>query len=218
MMSKYLWMLVVGIAWNASCSLAAEDHGGGDAATGQKLPVAVVAVGEVEDALVERARKWAEDNLAIPVPRLPDQSSARLSSFDHVASFAAGLLDEDRLGLVMLWKPAEEVSSHGIHSPDKRVSVINLGALLTPDTDEEVLARRIERQVIRGIGQVMGLEPSPNPFSAMFSYRTMEELDAIGRNLDPPWLLRLQEAALKSGIPLDPGNSYNLVSPSPGLE
>ncbi len=178
------------------------------------LPVALVVFGDVDPSLIERARVWAEANLAIPVPLLAADADAAYDTFDEASAAAAAIMEQNRLGLVVLWKPASDVMNHGAFFPDARISIANMNAMITPDTKNEVIARRIERQVIRGIALVMGLEPNPNPHSAMFAYTTLEQLDAIGRNLDPPWLIRLQEKALAAGLPLDPDNSFNLVNPA----
>lgn len=176
-------------------------------------PVAVTALGEVDDALLQRAATWAADNLAIPVPVKNNDAENSATSFEEVRDALARMNDGGQLGVVVLWDAPAEVTSHGTYFPDEKVAVVNVRAMTEGDPDEETLARRIERQVIRGICFAMGLEPNPNPQSAMFSYSTMEELDAIGRNLDPPWLMRLQEAAQQAGIPVDQENPFNLVSP-----
>jgi hypothetical protein len=178
-----------------------------------KLPVALMVLGDQQEELVARVKDWAEENLAIPVPVLPAQPEKELASFVEVADYGNTLLEADRLGLVVLWRGSGDETSHGAFYPEQRVAIVNLNALMTEGTDQEVVERRIERQVIRGICLNMGLEPNPNPHSAMFNYSTMEELDAIGRNLDPPWLMRLQEKAMASGIPVDRNNPFNLVAP-----
>jgi len=50
----------------------------------------------------------------------------------------------------------------------------------------------------------------------MFGYSAREELDLIGRNLDPPWLMRLQEKAVEYGVPLNPDNPQCLICPFSG--
>jgi hypothetical protein len=167
------------------------------------LPPAVIAFGDVDDQLVARAQQWAEANLAMPVPLLPAQPALQLGSFDEVAAAAAAMLETNRVGLVVVWRPNSDVMNHGAHFPDIRVSIANLNPMLTPDTEAETIERRVERQVIRGVCLLFGLEPSPNPYSAMFGYENLEQLDKIGRNLDPPWLKRVQERARDRGIPLD---------------
>lgn len=176
------------------------------------LPVAVVAFGDVDDALVDRAQKWAEQNLAIPVPLLKSEPGAQLATFEEVTAMAASMLETNRIGLVVLWRPTSDISNHGAHYPDKRVAVANLNPMFTPDTDAEKIERRVERQVIRGVCLLMGLEPSPNPYSAMFNYANLEELDTISRNLDPPWLKRLQEKAVEMGIPVEQENVFNMTN------
>ena len=179
-----------------------------------KMPVALIMIGEENESAMSRVKAWAEENLAIPVPVLPAQPETKIEGFEEVAQYGSGLLEADRLGLVVLWRPsATNVTSHGAYYPDQRVAVINLAAMYTADTEQETIERRLERQVIRGICLTMGLEPNPNPQSAMFNYSTMEELDAIGRNLDPPWLMRLQEKALAEGISVNVDSPYNLVTP-----
>ena len=177
-----------------------------------KLPVAVVCFGDVDDALAQRAQKWAQDNLAIPVPLLPSVPAAQFATFEEVTAAATAMMETNRVGLVVLWHPTSSINNHGAHYPELHVAVANLNPMLTPDTDSEKIERRVERQVVRGICMLMGLEPSPNPYSAMFNYSNLEELDAIGRNLDPPWLKRLQEKAIEYGIPVDKESVFNMTN------
>lgn len=189
---------------------------GDDSAATNKLPVALIMIGESNDSLVERVTSWAEENLAIPVPVLPAQPETMIDSFEAVAEFGKGLLEPNRVGLVVLWRPSStNETSHGAYYPDHKVAMVNLAAMYTEGTEQETIERRVERQVIRGICLAMGLEPNPNPQSAMFQYASMEELDAIGRNLDPPWLMRLQEKAMDVGIPVNAESPFNLAVPIP---
>ena len=74
-----------------------------------------------------------------------------------------------------------------------------------------MLARRLERQVIRAICTLLGLEQSPNPQSAYSPYETLEQLDMIGRNLDPPWQKKMQERARELGLAIDADNPYFML-------
>jgi hypothetical protein len=176
-----------------------------------RQPVALVAFGDVDEALMARVQAWAVENLAIAVPVFPAQPQLQLATFDDVAEAAKALLEDDRFGVVVLWRPSSEVSNHGAFFPDARVAIANLNPMFTPDTDAEKIERRVDRQVIRGISMVMGLKPSPNPHSAMFDYANLEELDQIGRNLDPPWLKNLQEIARDYGIATEKGSPYDML-------
>lgn len=173
-------------------------------------PAGILVAGDVDPALVERARTWAEENLAIPVPHLGTlelENSA--ASLHEVAEAAATRVSPDSVGAVVLYLGNPDSTHHGIYRPDLKVVVVNVREMLK-DGDEERYGRRMERQVIRGICSLMGMEYSPNPESAMTYYSTLEELDKIGRNLDPPWLMKLQEKAREMGMPLDPKSPFNM--------
>ncbi|HMP75025.1 MAG TPA: hypothetical protein PKE12_01895 [Kiritimatiellia bacterium] len=174
-----------------------------------RSPVALVVAGPVDEAVVTRVKAWAEEQLAIPVPR-GEALDTKGESLDAVAQEASARLVPEDLGVIVLLKSEQELPNHGIFNPDLRVVVVNVN-LMEKDADEETFGRRMERQVIRGIGTLLGLELSPNPESAMAFYSTMEELDLMGRNLDPPWLYQLQQRARAFGLPLDPENPYNLL-------
>lgn len=175
------------------------------------LPPAIVAFGDVDDALVERARSWVEQNLAIKIPSLPSQPGYQFTTFDEVVVAAENMMESKRIGIVVLWRPTSDISNHGAFYPDKRVAVANLNPMFTDSTDPEIIERRVERQAIRGVCMVLGLDPSPNPLSAMASYGSIEELDHIGRNLDMPWLQKVQKLAREKGLVIEPDSSYNVA-------
>lgn len=173
-------------------------------------PVALTVSGELDPSLVARVRDWASEQLALPVPMVPSAPlEAEPSSLEAVAEAMAPAVPERAIGLVVLYNGQRALPHHGIYRPDLRVVVVNV-PIMREGADEEILARRLERQLIRGICMLMGLEFSPNPQSAMAAYTTMEELDEMARNLDPPWLIMVQERAMELGIPLDPESPYNM--------
>jgi hypothetical protein len=204
-MCKWLLMLCLApvAVWAEEAPVAAADE------PVTRNPVALVRAGAVEDEIVERVKSWAESQLAIPVP-LAESMETKADSLNAVADEAAARVGPDDLGLIVLFQSETPVPNHGIFRPEQRVVVVNVG-LMREGADEEKFGRRMERQVIRGIGTLMGLELSPNPESAMCMYSTMEELDQMGRNLDPPWLYQLQQKAREFGVPLDPDNPFNML-------
>lgn len=199
------WLSLLFVLSLASCAVAAPD----DAAPEQRKPVALVKAGPVSDAIMNRIQQWGESQLAIPVP-VAEPLETSGESFEVVAEDAAKNLKPEDLGYVVLLHSEKPLANHGVYNPELRIVIVNVN-LMEEGADEETFGRRMERQVIRGIGTLMGLELSPNPESAMSAYSSIEELDRIGRNLDPPWLLRLQERAKELGIPLDPENPFNLL-------
>jgi hypothetical protein len=68
---------------------------------------------------------------------------------------------------------------------------------------------------MRGIGLLLDVPQVPNPQSAMWSYRTMEELDWMGRNFDPPSLMKLQQNAIVMGLPLIKDSPFLIIDPRP---
>ncbi|MBW7907573.1 MAG: hypothetical protein H3C50_01450 [Kiritimatiellae bacterium] len=172
-------------------------------------PVVLATAGPVSAEILARVKNWGESQLAIPVP-VVESLDVKGESFDEVAEAAGKRLAPEDLGVVVLLLSEMPLPNHGVYRPDLRVVVVNVN-LMEEGADAEKFGRRMERQVIRGIGTLMGLELSPNPQSAMAMYSNMDELDQIGRNLDPPWLLRLQNRAIELGIPVDPDNPYNMI-------
>ena len=170
-------------------------------------PVVLARVGEVDEALMDRLKSWAETSLAVPVP-LAESLTVTSEKLADVVPVAAAQLGPDDVGMVVLNALASVDEPNGIFRPDERVVVINVTDM-REGADENILAWRLERQVIRGICVLMGMEWSPNPESAMAQYQSLEELDRMGRNLDPPWLLKFQERANALGIPLDPDSPIN---------
>ncbi|HMP73941.1 MAG TPA: hypothetical protein PKE55_11830 [Kiritimatiellia bacterium] len=173
-------------------------------------PPAVIVMGPVDEDLTERARLWSERNLAIPVPRRESVEEEGVT-LEDAAHQVSALVGEKDAGLVALVWTREFYTVHGFMWPDNRVVIINIRTLMADNPDEETLGRRVERQVIRGVCMLLGLEYSPNPMSAMWGYSNLEELDQMGRNLDPPWLRKLQERALELGIPLDEDNPFFIL-------
>jgi hypothetical protein len=172
-------------------------------------PATLAKVGDLDPALVDRLKRWVESELALPLP-LEESLSVDSAKLEDAAAVAAERLVPEDIGMVVLDARADASEPNGIYRPDARVVVINVTDM-REGADDEKLARRLERQVIRGVGVLMGLTWSPNPDSAMASYSTLDELDQIGRNLDPPWLLKLQERARELGLTLDPDNPNNLI-------
>lgn len=172
-------------------------------------PVVLAKAGELDQALMDRLKQWVESELALPLP-IAESLTVESPSLDAVATEAAKRLSPEDVGMVVLNNLADASEPNGIYRPEERVVVINVTDM-REGADDEQLARRLERQVIRGVCVLLGLSWSPNPLSAMAAYTSLDELDQMGRNLDPPWLIKLQEAARAQGLPLDPDNPNNLL-------
>jgi hypothetical protein len=91
---------------------------------------------------------------------------------------------------------------HAYVDPERKAGVVNVG-LLVPEVEEKTL-RRLDRQAIRIVGFSLGVPPQPIPMCALYPYRTIEELDRMGRGFSPPAQALYRKQLLAAGIPLSP--------------
>lgn len=161
--------------------------------------LALVAVGGVDEAMVRRVRDFAERNLAIPVRLAPSKAESGTALHD-IGVALAGALEPDDIAMVVLASPASDVKDHAVYLYDRNTAVVNADALKPEPEDAETYGRRLEKLVMRSYALLLGIKVVPNPQSALFPYKNLDELDAIGRGIDPPTLRQVQEAAEKLGV------------------
>jgi hypothetical protein len=164
--------------------------------------IALVAVGDVDPALAERVRAFAQENLALPVRLLAPREAAPTASLNEIGEAARAAMGAVDVCLVVLAAPLEDFPNHGILLPESKVAVVNVRALKPEDGDVERYGRRLEREAMMSIGLLLGLEPCPNPQCAMWLYSNDDELDAKGRNYCPPCLDRVQQFGREKGLTL----------------
>lgn len=171
----------------------------------------VTSMGPVSTQAVAHVAGWARTNLALPVI-VGAPLAEQVKTIEEAIALGTQKRPPQQVGLVILIQPQETSSAHGVLRPEHGVAIINVAAMQVDGAAAATVQARLERQVIRGICMLMGLESSPNPFSAMAVYSSLAELDSIGRNLDPPWLVRLQKAALEKGLELDRENPFYMLN------
>lgn len=171
----------------------------------------VTTLGPVDTQWVARVTAWAGRNLALPV-EAGAPLAAEVATLEDAITAALQPRPANQVGRIVLIHPKEVSKAHGVLRPEAGVALINVSAMQADGASDEVVQLRLERQIIRAICMLLGLESSPNPQSAMCTYASLDELDALGRNLDPPWLMRVQTAAKEKGIPVDPSNPFNMVN------
>lgn len=172
---------------------------------------AVTTLGAVDTQWVARATAWAVQNLALPVESVAPLG-AEVATLEDAIQLATKRRPAHQFGRIVLVRPQAESTAHGVLRPEQGVALINVAAMQADGASDEVVQRRLERQVIRAICMLLGLESSPNPQSSMCDYASLADLDALGRNLDPPWLLRAQKAAQEKGVKVDTENPYSMVN------
>lgn len=174
--------------------------------------IGLVAIGDIPAPLMERLRAFAEFNTAIPVrirPALPYGGQSLYQEGEAVAQSKA----EADVALVALVDGDFSFTEHAVYRYTDGVALVNVREMRVDAPDEEIFARRLEKLTMRSIGLLLDVEPVPNPFSAMWSYQTKEDLDMMGRNYDPPSLLQVQRKAMRRGIRLLEDTPFNMMSP-----
>jgi len=164
--------------------------------------IALVAVGPVDSALMDRVVAFVKENTALNIRVLPAMEVTG-DTLDAIAAEAGKAMSSDDAALVVLAEPSADIKPHGATFPEQRVAVVNVKSLKPSNGDAETLGRRVEREVMQGIGMQLGMQACPNPQCALWSYSTDEELDAKGRNYCPPCMGALQKAAKEKGVGMD---------------
>lgn len=164
--------------------------------------IALVAVGPVDSALMNRVVMFVKENTALNIRVLPAMD-VKGDTLDAVAAEAGKAMGANDAALVVLADPVADIKPHGANFPEQRIAVVNVKSLKPASGDAETLGRRVEREVMQSIGMQLGMPACPNPQCAMWSYSTDEELDAKGRNYCPPCMGVLQNAAKEKGVGAD---------------
>lgn len=171
--------------------------------------VGLSLIGNLSPEQLERVRHFVEWNAAIPVHVREVEELADVDALAKLPPAVADQQDDADAAWVVIIAEPNDFPEHSVYNYDLDIAVVNAAAVWTDD--EEALMRRIEKLTIRGYGLLFDVPLVPNPHSAMWAYRTIEELDAMGRNFDPPSLKRIQENALSRGVPLFTDSPFLIV-------
>jgi hypothetical protein len=174
----------------------------------EQKTMTLVNAAAVDAPLLERVRAFAERELRIPVRTLERPRLAGKERFQALEKAAQRMQSEgDPILIVLAALPDDD--RHLTVDPQSAVAVINVQPLHTDDAER--FARRIERQVMRAAAFAVGLPPTPDPFCVTRDYRSLEDLDCMGRNFSPPWQGRFAEEAARRG--LEPPESGERIFP-----
>ncbi len=201
-----LWMGVA-IIISLTGRVVAADEQGVEESTGF-TGVGVAVVGEMDAAAVERIRAFAERNTSIRV-RIREVPAMAAESLGEVADALAPLRVEEDAAFVLLYVGDSDFPDHTVYRYNQRTGIVNVSLLHTDD--EERFLRRIEKLTMRSLGLLLNVPPVPNPQSAMWTYSTLEELDLMGRNFDPPSLRNIQVNAQELGIELIADSPFLMI-------
>lgn len=162
-----------------------------------KRCIALVNAGAVDTNTLERLRRFAQAELDVPV-RSASIPKYELSALHEGSTNIVKVKTAADVCMIGLVSPDKVIPKHMVVLPDAHIAVVNVKAMAADDPEK--FARRLERQVMRSAAFLMGLPPSPDPYDVTRHYRSMEDLDAMGRNFCAPWKQSWQRAAATNGL------------------
>lgn len=151
----------------------------------------------IEPQALEEIRAFAERELRVPVRSVQRSGWAGYVSPQDVATIAQEERADADVLLIVVVRLDGAVDPLTVDA-GRRLAVVNVQPLETEDPQR--FTRRVERMVMRGAAFAIGLPPTPDPYCVTREYRSVEELDRMGRNYSPPWQGRFAEEAGKIGL------------------
>jgi len=189
------------LAFAAVAGVAGEVEAESDSEPEAGKTLALIGVGEVDDELLLHIEAFVEKHSALPVRILPPRRVGG-SNLRAVASKLAGERAAGDVCLVGVVTTVDNSDKHTLYAYEKRVGIVNARVLKTEDCDDECYRRRLDRLAMRSYALLLGATLVPIPQSCLYPYTDLEELDRIGRTLDPPSLYQVQNAAMEQGVRL----------------
>jgi len=199
---RQLFFLLIGLSMVLS----------GCSKTPQENAITLVNAAEVDAELLERVRAFAESQLHVPVRTLEKPKLSGKKDFQTLEKSALRIKTDADVSLIVLAGINGEEKHLVVYAKDG-VALINAQPLYTDNA--ETFARRIERQVMRAAAFVFELPPTPDPFCVTRDYRSLEDLDRMGRNYSPPWMGRFADEAEKRGLEAIHRGGARLTPPGP---
>ncbi|MFC1497776.1 hypothetical protein ACFLS1_04775 [Verrucomicrobiota bacterium] len=160
-----------------------------DNEAGDDKAIAIVVTGEVDEVLVKRVQAFISDNCWCPV-RIRSFRRKVEDTIEAEASALSELMRKNDVCLLAMVNIPEDVKFREAIFRSFNVGLLNIEALKPVRQNEvkniEQYARRVEKEAMRVIGQLLGLPNCPMPRCALSIARTEQDMDAKGRNFCPP--------------------------------
>lgn len=176
----------------------------------QEKAITLVNAAAVDAGLLERVRAFAERELHVPVRTVDRPRLAGRENFQSLEKAVRRVKRDTDAEMIVLTGFNGE-TQHLAVFPKSGIALINTQPLYTDD--KEIFARRVERQVMRAAAFTFELPPTPDPFCVTRDYRSLEDLDRMGRNFSPPWQGRFADEAARRGLRSLNGGGYKTGSP-----
>lgn len=167
----------------------------------EEKTLTLVNTGAVEPQVLESIRKFAQEQLRVPVRIVENPKLSAPADFQTLEKAARKKKSENDVAYIVV--TALDSDEHMKVFVESGVCVVNTRPLQCEDASK--YAKRIQRMVMRSAAFVFGLEPTPDPFCVTRDYSSLEDLDRMGNNYSPPWQARYAEEAAKRGLkPVEP--------------
>jgi predicted Zn-dependent protease len=126
------------------------------------------------------------------------------TAFEQQVQEISKLISEDDICLLALCEAPESIKAHGTVHNALRTAIVNTRTLKPQDIDtaqgKEKYGRRVEKESMRAVGYLLGMEFCPLPMCALSDYQNDEQLDAKGRNFCPPCQGKMRKALTAAGV------------------
>jgi hypothetical protein len=170
--------------------------------------IGIVWVGTPNESLLRRVGDFVGATCRCDV-RVADSILATNTAVQAIEGTAAGALRDSDMCLIALCNlPGSAKFRVGLF-PQQRIVLVNAAMLKPKDVSTadatERYARRVEKESLFMLGQLLGLGGCPNKLCCMHPAMTGKDLDEIARNYCPPCQGAVLKALIAKGLTLKTG-------------
>ena len=160
--------------------------------------ILLVAATPLDAAAVEGIRASMQTDLSVVV----GHSAVAASATDAEALKAAAGTPAPVFCRVIFWRGESSLVGGFQLLPDAKAVLVDVTPLLADKPDAKKLENRLERQAMRGMGLLLGLEYVNGPPCALRRINSLKELDSLSRNFSPPAQGRFRQLIQMEGARL----------------
>ncbi len=170
-----------------------------------KPVITLQPVGKLDVAVLTRVKQHVEKQLFVAVALAPASVPAAGGPAGEAKRFGvASNVMTYTVCLVAVGKPGE---ARGTVFPKEKVAVLNVEAYseLNPAAGpldaQEIIARRIEKESLRALVNMIGVPPCPLAQCCLWPAQTFKQIDEKGRGLCPPCARKADKLMTAQSIP-----------------
>jgi len=170
--------------------------------------IAIVTTGEIDAGLVRRVADFVGGQFRCPVRLGYSRLRFNLDPDMGLEKLATRMQPGDICLLVLAGRQGRPLKQRGGTSKPLRAAWLNVQLLepdrkaMNPENAYELYARRVEKESVRLVGELIGLKICPCPQCAMYLPQTESELDTKSRTLCPPCMGRAWDVLVAKGVRL----------------